>query len=40
MVEGRKHVEKRGKFHGRREKACGKEGKVPWQKGESMWKTG
>jgi hypothetical protein len=30
MAEGRKHVEKRVKFHGRREKAYGKEGKVPW----------
>jgi hypothetical protein len=35
MAEGRKHVENRVKFHGRSGKDCGKQGKAPWQKGES-----
>ncbi len=30
MAEARKHVENRVNLHGRREKTCGKEGKVPW----------
>ncbi len=32
MAEGRKHVENRVKLHDRREKACGNQGKAPWQK--------
>jgi hypothetical protein len=40
MTEGGKKMWKKVKLHGKRGKACGRHGKAPRQKGESIWKTG